>query len=188
MSYYALDSYGNSPPKYGDTYYLCPYTYYTIYFIENDPTCEVTSLTWDIPSGWSKNYEYSNYVSIYTNDVPDGFLEIKGYTTCSPLTKAILMSPYFGAAECDGYFLAFPNPSENFVDIDVDKNKLNVEKTIIEDECLLTIVDKSGMIKYKTEFKGFPYRVDTSNLPDGLYFVNILLKGKTFTIRLVIKH
>ena len=54
--------------------------------------------------------------------------------------------------------------------------------------CLLTIVDKSGMIKFKTEFQGFPYRIDTSGLPEGLYFVNIIHKGKTSTIKLIVKH
>jgi hypothetical protein len=166
MSYYVLDSYGNPPHKYGDTYYLCPYTYYTIYFNENDPSCAVTGLEWNLPYGWSKNYEYSNYVSIYTNDVPDGFLEIRGYTTCSPSARAILLSPYFGAAECGEYFIAYPNPSGNFVDIDVDKTKLNAENIIINGKCLLTIVDKSGMIKSRTEFKGFPYRIETANLPE----------------------
>jgi len=188
MSYYVLDSYGSSPPKYGDTYYLCPYTYYTIYFNENDPDCTVTGLTWDLPSGWAKNYEYSNYVSIYTNDTPDGFMEIKGYTTCSPSVKAILLSPYFGAAECGGYFLAYPNPAGNYIDIDVDKAKLNNENIVIEDECLLSVIDQSGTVKLKTEFKGLPYRFDTTNLPNGLYYVNIVYKGKTSTIRLIIKH
>jgi len=188
MSYSVLDSYGGSPPKYLDTYYLCPYTTYNIFFNENDPNCSVTDLDWILPYGWSEHYRYSNYISIYTNDWPDGFVEIKGKTTCSLSNRVTLMSIYFGAAECGGYFMAFPNPTGDFVDIDVDKAKLSAENVNIENECLLTIVDKSGMIKFKTEFKGFPYRIDTSYLPDGLYFVNIINKGKTSTIRLIIKH
>jgi len=188
MSYSVLDSYGGSPPKYGDTYYLCPYTTYNIFFNENDPDCSVTNLDWDLPYGWSEHYRYSNYISIYTNDWPDGFLEIKGKTTCSGDTEVTLMSPYFGAAECGGYFMAYPNPTGDFVDIDVDKTKLNAENISIDGKCLLTLTDKSGMIKFKTEFKGFPYRIDTANLPDGLYFVNIIYKGKSSTIRLIIKH
>lgn len=188
MSYYVLDSYGSAPPKYGDTYYLCPYTYYTIYFNESDPNCSVTDLNWDLPYAWSNNYQYDNYISIYTNDVPDGFMEIEGKTTCSPSSRVTLMSPYFGAAECGGYFLAYPNPSGSFVDIDVDKAKLSSENINIDNECLLTLLDKSGMIKFKKEFKGFPFRMDTSNLPDGLYFITISHKGKISTIRLIIKH
>jgi hypothetical protein len=188
MSYYVLDSYGSAPPKYGETYYLCPYTYYTIYFNENDGSCNVTGLEWNLPYAWSKNYEESNYVSIYTNDVPDGFMEIKGYTSCSPSAKAVLLSPYFAPFECGGYFLAYPNPSENFVDIDIDKSKVSAEKITIGDECLLTLVDKTGLIKFKTTFKGFPYRIDTTQLPEGMYFVNIVFKGRTSTIRLVIRH
>jgi hypothetical protein len=188
MSYSVLDSYGGSPPKYGDTYYLCPYTTYNIFFNEYDNNCSVTNLDWTLPYGWSEHYHYSNYVSIYTNDWPDGFLEVKGKTSCSGDTLVNLMSIYFGAAECGGYFIAYPNPTGDFVDIDVDKAKLNVENIEIEGEYLLTIVDKSGTIKFKTEFQGFPYRVDTGNLPDGLYFVNIIHKGKNSTIRLIIQH
>jgi Papain family cysteine protease/Secretion system C-terminal sorting domain len=191
-SYSVLDSYGGSPPKYGDTYYLCPYTTYNIFYNEYDSNCDVTITDWDLPYGWSEHYHYGNYVSIYTNDWPDGFLEIKGTTECCEEdcneSEVTLMSIYFGAAECGGYFMAYPNPTGDFVDIDVDKAKLTAENIDIESECLLTIVDRSGMIKFKTEFKGFPYRIDTSNLPDGLYFVNIVYKGTTSTIKLVIKH
>lgn len=188
MSYSVLDSYGGSPPKYGDTYYLCPYTTYNIFFNENDPNCSVTDLDWILPYGWSEHYRYSNYISIYTNDWPDGFLDIKGKTTCSPSNLVTLMSPYFGAAECGDFFYAYPNPSHDYVDIDVDKNKMGTENISFDAECILSIIDKAGIIKYKTEFKGFPHRIDTSKLPDGLYFVSIDYKGKSSSIRLIIKR
>jgi hypothetical protein len=188
MSYSVLDSYGGSPPKYGDTYLLCPYTTYNIFFNENDPDCSVTDLDWILPYGWSEHYRYSNYISIYTNDWPDGFLGIKGKTTCSPSNLVTLMSPYFGAAECGDFFYAYPNPSHDYVDIDVDKNKMGTENISFDTECILSIIDKAGIIKYKTEFKGSPYRIDTSKLPDGLYFVNIVYKGKSSSIRLIIKR
>ena len=186
-SYSVLDSYGGSPPKYGDTYYLCPYTTYNIFYNEYDYNCNVTITDWDLPYGWSEHYHYSHYVSIYTNDWPDGFLYIKGTTDCNP-SEVTLMGIYFGAAECGGYFLAYPNPSESFVEIDVDKVKLRTDNISIDGECILTLIDKSGMIKFKTDFQGFPYRIDTSGLPEGLYFVNIIHKGKTSTIRLIIQH
>lgn len=187
MSYTVLDSYGGSPAKYGDTYYLCPYTTYNIFFNENDPDCSVSNLDWDLPYGWSEHYRYSNYISIYTNDWPDGFLEIQGTTDCNS-SEITLMSPFFAAAECGGYFLAYPNPSKSFVDIDVDKIKLRTDNISIDGKCKLTLLDKSGMIKFNTEFQGFPYRIDTSVLPEGMYFINIVHKGKTSTIRLIIKH
>lgn len=188
MSYSVQDSYGGSPSKYGDTYYLCPYTTYMIFFNEYDYDCSTSDYEWELPYGWTEHFHENHYISIYTNDWPDGFLEIKGKTTCSGDTVVKLMSIYFGAAECGGYFLAYPNPSGSFVDIDVDKVKLRTENLSIDGECLLTIVDKSGMIKFKTEFEGFPYRIDTSGLPEGLYFINIIHKGKTSTIRLIIQH
>ena len=103
------------------------------------------------------------------------------------INKAILLSPYFGAAECGQYFLAYPNPA-NYVDIDIDKAKLNNENIVINGECLLSVIDRSGTVKTKAEFKGFPYRVDTANLPNGLYYINIVYEGKISTIRVIIKH
>jgi hypothetical protein len=191
-SYSVLDSYGGSPPKYGDTYYLCPYTTYNIFYNEYDSNCDVTITDWDLPYGWTEHFHEYHYISIYTNDWPDGFLYVKGTTECNGTdcneSEVTLMSIYFGAAECGGYFLAYPNPSESFVDIDVDKVKLRTENISIDGECILTLIDKSGMIKFKTEFQGFPYRIDTSGLPEGLYFINIIHKGKTSTIRLIIQH
>lgn len=187
MSYSVPDSYGSPPPKYGDTYYLCPYTTYNIFFNENDPVCTVSNLDWNLPYGWSEHYRYSNYISIYTNDWTGGVLYIKGTTTCNT-SEVTLMSIYFGTDECEGYFIAYPNPSESYVDIDVNKVKLQTDNISIDGECLITIIDKSGMVRFKTEFKGFPYRIDTSGLPEGLYFINITHKGKTSTMRLIIKH
>jgi hypothetical protein len=64
MSYSVLDSYGATPPKYGDTYYLCPYTIYHIYFNENDPGCSISDLNWLLPTGWSEYYRYNNMISL----------------------------------------------------------------------------------------------------------------------------
>ena len=84
--------------------------------------------------------------------------------------------------------MAFPNPSSDFVDIDAIKDKVSSEELASDIKTSLSIIDKVGTVKIKTEFKGFPYRVNTSDLPDGLYFLYIQFNDKKSTIRLVIKH
>jgi len=189
VSISVLDSYGGSPAKYGDTYYLCPYTTYMIYYNNYDYNCTTTDLDWVLPYSWTEYWRSNNYISIHTNDWPDGFLEIWAKTSCcSPYSRVKVFTQYFGAAECGGYFMAFPNPSSDFVDIDAIKDKISSEELASDIKTSLSIIDKVGTVKIKTEFKGFPYRVNTSDLPDGLYFLYIQFNDKKSTIRLVIKH
>jgi hypothetical protein len=194
VSISVIDSYGGSPSKYGDTYYFCPNTTYMIYYNNYDNSCTTWDFSWVLPYGWTEHYRSSNYVSINTNDNPDGYLEIWAKTSCcSQYSRVEVLNPFFGAAECGGYFMAYPNPSNNSVEINIIQSKVFGEEIstaalITEAECQLTIVDKSGMTKYKVEFKGIPYKVDTSNLQDGPYFINLMCNNKKSTIRIVIKH
>jgi len=107
---------------------------------------------------------------------------------CSPSSRVKVYTQYFDEDDCGDYFRAFPNPTDNYVDIDVIKEKFAAENISLNDECIIKMFDKTGLVKYKDEFKGFPYRIDTSNLPNGLYFINILYNGKMSSIRLVVER
>jgi len=50
------------------------------------------------------------------------------------------------------------------------------------------LYDKTGLVKYKTEFRGFPFRIDTGSLPEGVYLVSLLYDGKIYSMRVVIEH
>ncbi len=84
--------------------------------------------------------------------------------------------------------MASPNPADNYIDIDIDKEKMTTEGLSVGKEHVLTMVDKMGMVKYTAEFKEFPYRINTSNLPDGLYIINLIYEGKAFSITIIIEH
>jgi|GEM_PF-554272 hypothetical protein len=186
VSISTLDSYGGSPTKYGDTYYLCPNTNYTITYNNYDNACQTSDFTWGLPYGWSKNWDYNYQVSINTNDNPSGFLRISAIASYCNQDIQVL-EPYFGAADCGDYFILYPNPAESFVVIDVLKDKFTSEKISYDEDCTVIVLDKAGTSKNNVKFKGFPYTLDTSNLKEGLYFVNIQLNGKTSTFPLVIK-
>ena len=191
VSISVLDSYGGSAQGSGDFFYLCPNTNYTICYNNYDYSCTTSSFSWTLPYGWTKNYEYSNCVSINTNDYPYGYLQIYANTCCG--SNINVKNVYFDEAYCGEYFMIYPNPSNNSVEINTlqsnsSKEVSDVDALSGDTKCLLTVVDKSGMIKSKTEFKGFPYTLDTSKLPEGLYFLNLSWQSKKSTIRLVIKH
>jgi len=185
VSISVLDSHGGSPTKYGDTYYLCPNTNYTISYNNYDDSCTTSNFSWGLPYGWSKNWEYNNQVSINTNNNPDGFLSISALTSyCNENIQ--VLNPYFGASECGEYFVLYPNPAESFVVVDIMKDKFSSEKISYEEDCTLTIMDKVGISKDIVKFKGFPYTLDTSKLKEGLYFVIIQLNDIRATLQLVI--
>lgn len=183
-----LDSYGGSAQGSDDFYYLCPNTNYTIYYNNYDDSCSTANLTWTpLPYGWTENYHYNNYISINTNDYPYGYLQIKANTECCG-SNINVKNIYFGEANCGEYFKVYPNPANSFVEIDVIKEKVSKLDHISGEECNLTTIDQSGIILSKVNFKGFPYRLNTDNLPDGLYFLNIKVKDIKSTIRLSVKH
>jgi len=185
------DEYGGSPPKYGSTYYLCPNTKYYVYYNNSDNNCSTSTFDREnhVPSGWYRYWDNGNCMAFNTQNDPDAQLDIYAKTSfCSPSTFVKVFTQYFGEDDCEEYFRAFPNPTDHYVEIDVKKEKFAAENISLNAECILTMLDKTGLVKYKDEFKGFPYRIDTSNLPEGLYFVNLLYNGKMSSIRLVVEH
>jgi len=183
------DGYGGSPPKYGSTYYLCPNTTYYIIYNNSDAQCTTSDFDWDLPYGWSEYWSYGSTVAINTNSYPDGMLDIKAKTSCcSPSTRVKVYTQYFGEGECGDNFMIYPNPSDDYIVIDIIKEKMSAAELSLDAEYTVTILDQLGTAKYSSKFKGFPYRLDTSNLPKGLYFINISYKDKKSTIRLAIER
>lgn len=182
-----LDSYGRSPQGSGDFYYLCPNTNYTISYNNYDQSCTTSNFSWELPYGWTTNYAYNNLISINTNNYPYGMVQIKATTSqCGP--NIILKDLFFGEGYCGEYFMAYPNPTNDYVNIDIIKEKFPVDEDTSGEQSILTIIDGSGIAKTKFSFTGFPYKLSTSNLPEGLYYLNIQYKDKKSTIRLSIKH
>jgi hypothetical protein len=189
VSISVLDSYGGTPPNYGGTHYLCPNTTYNISYNNYDTGCTTSDFEWELPYGWSEHWEYNNTVSINTNDYPYGMLEIKAETSCcSPNDTVLVYTVYFADGECEGDFLIYPNPSDDFVYIDINKKKISMDELSVDQEFTISVIDRSGTTKYSSRFMGLPYKLGTSNLPKGLYFINLSYKDKKSTIRLAVEH
>lgn len=114
-------------------------------------------------------------------------VQIKATTSCCG-SNVILKDLYFAEGYCGEYFMAYPNPADAYVNIDIIKEKFPIGEDTSSEQSILTIIDGSGIAKSKLNFTGYPYKLSTSNLPEGLYFLNIQYKDKKSTIRLSIKR
>jgi len=185
-----LYSDGRPAPKSGSTWLLCPYTHYHIYLINNS-SCQTSNYNWTIPSGWSLNYQYLNMISIYTNASPGGNVIVKAQTCCPDCGSSVTInSTYFGTYwDCGyGFFTLYPNPANNYIDIDINREKIITEDLISGDEYILTITDINGIIKYTYKFRELPYRIMTNGLSNGVYIVNIIHGKVSFSVRVAIEH
>ena len=156
----------------------------------NSSSCTASNYIWTIPSAWTKWYQYNNMISINTNSQPGGQIMVDATTCCTGCGSKRILIDYVGQYwDCGGgYFMAFPNPADDYLDIDINKEKMTADGISIGNEYAITIVDKMGMVKCTDEFKDFPYRINTRNLPEGLYIINLLYEGKISSIKVMIEH
>jgi len=111
-------------------------------------------------------------------------------TCCTGCGSVRILIDYVGQYwDCGGgYFMAFPNPADSYVDIDIDEEKMAADGISIVNEYVLTMVDKMGTVKYTDEFKEFPYKIDTKDMPEGIYIITLTYDKKISTIKVVIEH
>lgn len=174
---------------------MCANTHYHIY-LDNDASasCGVSNLTWTIPAGWSKNYQSSNMISIYTNSSPGGQVIVKGQTCCSGCgSNMSLTTGYFGVYySCGGYYMASPNPGSEYIDIDFTPDAVEMKSTSSSLDLEVKLVDKMGTVISTENVYSFPYRINTSKLPEGNYVVLIRdkkLSSKTYdSFQVLIEH
>jgi len=186
---------GNPAPKGGSTYLLCPNTHYHIY-LDNDISysCGVSNLTWTIPAGWTKNYQSSNMISIYTNSSPGGQVIVKGQTCCSGCgSNMSLLTGYFGTYySCGGYYMASPNPGSEYIDIDFTPEAAEMKSTSSSLDLEIRLVDKMGTVISIENVNSFPHRINASKLPEGNYIVLVRDKkvnSKTYdSVKILIEH
>jgi hypothetical protein len=187
----ALYTNGTPAPMGGSTYLLCANTHYHIY-LDNDAStsCGVSNLTWTIPSGWTKNYQSSNMISIYTNSSPGGQVTVKGQTCCSSCGSNVSFTTgYFGTYySCGGYYMASPNPGSEFIDISLADEESNLKSAQISRDIRITIYNNTGSIVHTNSINELPYRINTSELPIGSYVIRIMDGNINETIRVLVDH
>lgn len=137
-----------------------------------------------------KNAQYQNFITLQTPKYNPNYGTVR-----VSLTNACGTSGYSGITVYPGYcgggggyYMAVPNPADNYIDIIVNEELLVAEGISFEAECVLTMVDKMGMVLYTAEIRSFPYRINTSKLLEDLYIINLIYEGKMSSIQVVIEH
>jgi hypothetical protein len=176
------DYYGGTPTNYGGIWYLCPNSTYYIY-LNNNSTCSTSDYSWVIPQGWTQYWSYSNYVSINTGDQVAGTLEVYAKTCCSPSTQVKIKTQHFGEDNCGGYFLVYPNPSDDrFTIFFKDKFDLNAKNISLE------IYDLNYNSKYIVREIQKENIIETSNWKEGYYYIRLIYNQKLYSSKIKVSH
>lgn len=144
------------------------------------------SYSWTYPSNWTKYSQWDNCVQLYTPSSPNyGTVRVAVTNSCGTSTYSG-MTVYPGY--CGGYYIASPNPSSDYVEVDIKADRISLKEASSENDIVLRMVDKMGTVKHIAEFKGkdFPYRINTSTLPKGNYVVNIINGKYTESLQIVV--
>ncbi len=165
----ALLTTGGSPAS-----YMCPDTHYHI-FLNNSGGCSLSNYTWSIPSGWTKNYEWNNMVSVYTNSSPGGMVEVYA-DACNGINSKVIID-YFGGGNCGGgwYMMFSPNPTTGETTLAIKSE--NREKTLDETaEWELEIYSPAQVLTQKTtRLRGNSTTIQTAGWKEGVYTVRVKL-------------
>jgi hypothetical protein len=167
---------------------VCPNTtyLYTATVPYGNPSSYLYS--WTYPSNWTTVETFQNKIWLRTPSNPNyGTVRVSIKNDCgwSDYSGITVYPGYCGGG---GYFTASPNPANDYLDIAADEETIAADSISLEAECVLIMIDNMGIIKYLIELQEFPFRINTSNFPEGLYIINLLYEGKISSIRILIEH
>ncbi len=168
---------------------VCPNTTYLYTAIVPYGNPSSYSYEWTYPSNWSKIDKVANKIWLRTPSNPNyGTVRVSINNTCgwSDYSGITVYPGYCGGG--GGYYMASPNSADDYIELYVNEEKITAEGLSLGRECVLSIVDKMGMVKFTDEFREFPYRINTNKLPEGLYIINLIYEGKMSSIQVVIEH
>lgn len=162
--------------------YMCPETNYHIY-LENDGVCSLTNLSWTIPAAWDLNYQSSNMISVYTNSIPGGMVEVEASTCCGDNVE--VMTGYFSSGYCSSSLSLLVSPNPTNIETTITIESSNTEKEFVPDELWTLEVYNSSQILIQKEINlnGNQCKLNTSGWKEGIYYIratygNEILVGK----------
>ena len=182
---------GDPAPYIAGYFRLCPYTHYHVYAV-NTTNCVTSDYDWTYPAAWSLNYQYNNMISIYTNSTPGGQIRVTAETCCTVCDDVQILvdyvDEYWDCGRGGGYLIAVPNPADSYIDIKIDEELLSAANEEIKGVSVLMMYDKMGTVKHTAEFREYPYRINTFNLTEGLYIIQIINNGRAQSLEVVVEH
>jgi hypothetical protein len=147
-----------------------------------------TTYNWIVAGGTIVDGQGSWEISVLTGSQPGNHFDkwVRAENTCG-------VSSYYGEygyiGECGGgEFMVIPNPADSYVDIAVDRETIQARESTLDGESNLRIFDKMGIMNFTTQVQEFPYRINTGNLAEGIYLIQIVNNGKSYSLTLLIEH
>jgi uncharacterized ubiquitin-like protein YukD len=86
--------------------------------------------------------------------------------------------------DCYGFKIS-PNPADDYIEISLDENKIDLNNI---NEYEIRIYNNQQILVNQTKTTKPSIILNTINFPDGLYIVNLMYEGKTYSVQLVIEH
>jgi hypothetical protein len=141
------------------------------------------SYSWIYPSGWYYYSQWSNNIHLQT---PILLANMTYGPVRVSITNACGTSGYSGVTtypgyNCGGYYMATPNPSKDYTDIDIVPEMVNTLLENYENEILISIFNNMGISVRTAKVNSLPYRIDTSVLSKGEYMIRIITMPKSGT-------
>ena len=87
-----------------------------------------------------------------------------------------------------GYFMMFPNPADDHIEISIDQDKVTATELAANGGFQVSIFDSFGTLKTIKSTSDTSLKLDTSELPEGIYVVIIEYNGKNYHKEIVLKH
>jgi len=166
----------------------CIYTYYTRYGVNLNKTIPGTTQGYD----WSGLVQSLSEYGMGATFIPmnpgapyygSGYIQVVGINQCG---SGIIPLAH-GYGPCGG-LMASPNPADNYVDINIDPERIDPTKLASNVEYVLYIYDNMGVAKNTAQFKDFPYRINTGSWQEGVYFIQIQFNDEKYSLPITIKH
>lgn len=167
---------------------VCPNSFYSYRANVTGGHDDSYTYTWADPGNWTKNSQWEDWVQFYTPSSPDyGTLTVSVENDCgSSNYQGITVYPGY----CGGYYMASPNPSSEYVEIDYRADREDIKTVSEESDVVIKVFSKMGTIKFAKEMKGkeFPHRINTSSLSNGEYIINIVNGKYTESLNIIVEH
>ena len=136
---------------------------------------------WTYPGNWIWQAEMENWIRLKTAmyNPQYGTVRVRITNTCG--TSGYSGMTVYPGYNCGGYYMAFPNPGSNYVDIDINPKMSTSMEDIYNNDISLSVYNKMGIVVLNSNVESLPYRIDTSGLPNGEYVVKIITRKKDGT-------
>ena len=180
---------------------VCPNSLYTYTAQVPGGHSSSYTYTWTYPSNWLYPYKNQNTIQLQTPSNPNyGPIRVS-ITNCSGTSGYSGITVYPGSG-CGGYFMLFPNPASDEVNITINENSpffatvdsssIRTDNAKVMDEELIKfairIYDNYGNLLSTKERTGKSFSIPLGNLKDGNYIIEVSDGKNSYRERLIISH